>query len=178
MIFRMFMKYIALRLVAVVTFLRPRGLLKSAYWFQYGAIPESEQYQSKKIVCKKWKNTKCQFCISLTTSDWAIQRSHSHIELLSLRAARYLTSSKSTELMNSPQNEFINSVDSEEVRWRAALKLKSSICECYLWIAQSDVVKEIQNWHLVVFFIFYILFFYSGIALTLVLPRTAIHMQI
>ena len=80
----------------------------------------------------------------------------------------------SLHLLVSPQNEFINSVDLEEVRWRAALKIKSSLRECYLRIAQFDVVKEIKNWHLVVFFIFYILFFDSGIARTLVLPRTGI----
>ena len=76
----------------------------------------------------------------------------------------------SLHLLVSPQNEFINSVDLEEVRWRAALKIKSSLRECHLRIAQFDVVKEIKNWHLVVFFIFYILFFDSGIARTLVLP--------
>ena len=55
--------------------------------------------------------------------------------------------------------EFINSVDLEEVRYSAALRIKTSMRECSLRIAQFDVVKEIQNWHLVVFFIFYILFF-------------------
>ena len=70
--------------------------------------------------------------------------------------------------------EFINSVDLEEVRWRAALKIKSSLSECYLRIAQFDVVKEVQNWHFVVFFIFSYYFFDSGIVLILVLPRTGI----
>ena len=73
--------------------------------------------------------------------------------------------------------EFINSADLEEVRQRAGLRIKSSICECSLRIAQFDVVKEIQNWHLV-FFIFYILIFVffvdSGIALTRMLPSTGI----
>ena len=35
----------------------------------------------------------------------------------------------SLHLLVSPQNEFINSVDLEEVRWRAALKIKSSLRE-------------------------------------------------
>ena len=60
--------------------------------------------------------------------------------------------------------QFINSVDLEEVAQRADLRIKSSICDCYLRIAQFDVVKEIQNWHLVVFFIFYILIFVFSLA--------------
>ena len=63
----------------------------------------------------------------------------------------------------------------------AALTIESFTCECYLRIALFDVVKETQNWHLVVFFILYILFFltpdlpwlwYCPDALTLVLSRT------
>ena len=55
---------------------------------------------------------------------------------------------ESTELMNL-----------EEVRQHAALRIKICRFENYLRIAQFDVVKELQNWHEVVFFIFYKLFF-------------------
>ena len=76
--------------------------------------------------------------------------------------------------MNSPRitlfrpffGEFINYADVKEVRLRSALTIKNITYECYLRIAQFDVVKEIPNLLFFGFFIFYIL--------ALVLPRTGI----